>query len=107
METPANPDWIQRRFPLPILFASLVEHPKQERFLDLNLHIDHPDALQEAQEILIQCGAISYCVDQLIRKHEQAEELMHRIPLAKPTPLISLLDEVIAPVHELLKASGV
>lgn len=106
MESPANPDWIQGRYPLPILFASIVEHPKKERFLKLNRNISDHDTLQEAQEILIQCGAISYCVDQLIRSHEQSEELMNRIPLVNPTPLISLLDEVIAPVHELLKAGG-
>jgi geranylgeranyl pyrophosphate synthase len=33
METPANPDWIQGRSPLPILFASQVKHPEQERFV--------------------------------------------------------------------------
>lgn len=107
METPANPDWAQGRFPLPILFASLVEHPKRERFLMLNRHISDPDALYEAQEILIQCGAISYCVAQLIRKHQQAQKLVNGIPLVNPAPLVSLLDEVIAPVNELLKASGV
>lgn len=107
MESPANPDWVQGRFPLPILFASLVEHPKRKRFLDLSRHITNPDALQEAQEILIQCGAISYCADQLIRLHQQAKKLVNGIPLAHPTPLILLLDDVIAPVRELLKAGGV
>lgn len=107
METPANPDWIQGRFPLPILFASLVNHPKRKRFLMLNQHTSDPDALEEAQEILIQCGAISYCAEQLIRKHQQAKELVSGISLANPASLVSLLDEVIAPVRELLKAGGV
>lgn len=64
METPANPDWIQGRSPLPILFASQVQHPQRGRFLRLNRHISEPEALAEAQEILIQCGAISYCIAQ-------------------------------------------
>jgi len=105
METPANPDWIQGRFPLPILFASLVEHPEQERFLKLSRNITDPVALQEAQEILIRCGAISYCADQLIRKHRTAKGLLNRISLFDLEPVASLLDEVIAPVHELLKAT--
>lgn len=105
METPANPDWIQGRSPLPILFASQVKHPKRARFLRLSKHISDPEALEEAQEILIQCGAVSYCVAQLIRIHQDAEELVKNIPLANPAPLISLLDEVIAPVRELLNAS--
>ena len=56
MEIPANPDWIQGRIPLPILFASLVEHPERKRFLELSRDITNPVALQEAQEILIRCG---------------------------------------------------
>lgn len=104
METPANPDWIQGRSPLPILFASQVQHPERERFLRLNRHISDPEALEEAQEIIIRCGAVSYCAAQLIRIHHEAEELVKSIPLANPAPIISLLDEVIAPVYELLKA---
>jgi len=105
METPANPDWIQGRSPLPILFASQVKHPKQGRFLELSRDITDPVALQEAQEILIRCGAISYCADRLIRKHQTAKGLLNRISLFNPEPLASLLDEVIAPVHELLRAT--
>ena len=63
METPANPDWVQGRSPLPILFASLVSHPEQKRFLALVQNITEPAALQEAQDILIRWGAISYCAD--------------------------------------------
>lgn len=104
METPANPDWILGRSPLPILFASQVKHPKRARFLRLNRHISEPEALEEAQEILIQCGAVSYCIEQLIQKHREAEEMVSGIQLVNPAPLVSLLDEVIAPVRELLKA---
>jgi geranylgeranyl diphosphate synthase type I len=105
METPANPDWIQGRSPLPILFASQVKHPEQGRFLELSRDITDPVALQEAQEILIRCGAISYCADRLIRKHQTAKGLLNRISLSDPEPVASLLDEVIAPVYELLKAT--
>ena len=105
METPANPDWVQGRSTLPILFASLVEHPDQACFLELNRHIAEPDALQKAQEILIRCGAISYCADQIIQKHQAAKQILSNISLADHTHIASLLDEVIAPVHRLLKAS--
>ena len=105
METPANPDWVQGRSPLPILFASLVEHPEQARFLELNRHIAEPSALQEAQEILIRCGAISYCADQLMQKHQAAEEILNAVSLVRREAIASLLDEVIAPVKKLLMAS--
>jgi geranylgeranyl pyrophosphate synthase len=105
METPANPDWIQGRAPLPILFASLVEHPEQKRFLQLSRNTADLDALKEAQEIIIHCGAISYCADQLIQKHQAAKEILMGIQLADPAPLYSLLDEVITPVYKLLEAA--
>jgi len=105
METPANPDWIEGRSPLPILFASLVEHPDQERFRKLSRNITDPAALQEAQEIIIRCGAISYCADQLIQKHQEAKEILSAIQLINPAPISSLLDKVIIPVHKLLEAA--
>jgi geranylgeranyl diphosphate synthase type I len=103
METPANPDWVQGRSPLPILFASLVNHPEQQRFRVLSQSITEPAALQEAQEILIRCGAISYCADQLLRKHQAAKEFLDGTALVDYAPIASLLDEVIAPVHKLLE----
>jgi len=104
METPANPDWVQGRFPLPILFASLVDHPEQKHFLALSKNISKPEELQNAQEILIRCGAISYCADLLIRKHHEAMAVLNEITLVNYAPITSLLDEVITPVHKLLEA---
>jgi geranylgeranyl pyrophosphate synthase len=107
METPANPDWLQRRSPLPILFASLVNHPERSRFLELKEQVDDTAALEEAQEILIQCGAISYCADQIIQKHRTATRLLKGISLADRAPISALLDEIIAPVYKLLETCGV
>jgi geranylgeranyl pyrophosphate synthase len=104
METPANPDWLLERSPLPILFASLVPHPDQARFLKLKKQTSSPDALQEAQEILIHCGAISYCADQLMKRHKAAIKKLDEIPLAKYEPISALFDQLIAPVDNLLKA---
>lgn len=104
MEIPANPDWLQGRLPLPILFASLVAHPDQARFLNLRKQVQLPRALEEAQEILIRCGSISYCADQLIQRHQKAMKTMNRIPLMNREPISTLFDEIIAPVDNLLKA---
>lgn len=102
METPANSDWLQGRSPLPILFASLVQHPDQSRFMDLKKQAHSTEALQEAQEILIRCGAISYCADQLIDRHQKAMEILNRLPLVNHEPISTLFDEVIGPVDNLL-----
>jgi geranylgeranyl pyrophosphate synthase len=107
METPANPDWIQGRAPLPILFAQVVDHPDRERFLKLRGSIPDPDALAEAQTILIRCGAVSYCIDQLLRRVQAAREILESISLASPEKLEGLLADVVDPVMNLFAEIGI
>lgn len=107
MTTPANPDWIEGRSPLPILFASLVDHPLQARFEKLRQKAGtSPKALREAQEILIQCGAISYCVDQLLSRYQIVRKILSTESLARPSALIRLFEDIVAPVWKLFQAAG-
>jgi hypothetical protein len=57
-------DWLLGRLPLPILCAQAVDHPDRRRFIELRQNIPEPDALTEAQEILVRCGAIRYGIHQ-------------------------------------------
>jgi len=107
MAVPANPDWLQKRNALPILFALTVEHPDRARFIELHEDISIGNALQEAQEILIRCGAVSYCVDQLIRRHQMAQEILNNTPLANKDIVDSLIEAVIAPVWKLFETLGI
>lgn len=104
---PANPDWLQKRKPLPILFALTVEHPDRTHFIELYEDISIGNALQEAQEILIRCGAVSYCVDQLIRRHQMAQDILNKTPLADKEKVDSLIQGVIAPVWKLFETLGI
>lgn len=106
MATPANPDWVQRRSPLPILFAQLVDHPEQARFVELCRNISTPEALSDAQDILVRSGAVSYCVDQLLHRYQAAREILDAIPLVHREHLDALLLEVIAPVQQLFREMG-
>ena len=65
---PAKADWLQGRNNLLILFARTAQHDQKERFEDLLSEIANPNALKEAQQILIESGAVSYCVYQLARR---------------------------------------
>ena len=103
MAVPANPDWLQYRKPLPILFAHLVAHPDQARFIELYQDMSRDGALQEAQEILIRSGEVSYCVDQLIRRHQTAQGILNEIPLQNKETVDSLIEAVIAPVRRLFE----
>ncbi len=103
MATPANPDWMQGRSPLPILFAKLVNHPERAKFLELCRNISTPETLSEAQDILIRSGAISYCVDQLLHRYQAAQTVLDAISLVEREALDALLAEVITPVQQLFR----
>jgi geranylgeranyl pyrophosphate synthase len=107
MAVPANPDWLQGRSPLPILFAKVVDHTERTRFVKLCEEITDETALRQAQDILVRCGAVSYCVDQLLRRYQSAREVLRTVQLARPDSIESLLEEVIAPVQNLFEAIGV
>jgi geranylgeranyl diphosphate synthase type I len=103
---PANSDWLQERLPLPILFAQTVEHAERARFLELRREITHESALLEAQDILIRCGAVSYCVDQILRRHQAAQEIIAALSLPHRNVLDAMVEEVVAPVWKLFDAIG-
>jgi octaprenyl-diphosphate synthase len=101
---PANPDWVKGRFPLPILFASIVQHPDQERFLELKNDTQNSASLKEAQSILIRCGAVSYCIDQILERHKKAEGILSQMQLKNSKVIKDLLDEAVYPIQNLLQA---
>jgi geranylgeranyl diphosphate synthase type I len=103
MEIPANPDWQQGRSPLPLLFAQVIPHREQARFQQLRQQVSDPDILVEAQEILIRSGAISYTVDQLLDRHQQAEALLNRVELVHMDAIRNLIDETVRPVARLFE----
>jgi geranylgeranyl pyrophosphate synthase len=106
MAMPANPDWLQGRKPLPILFALSVNHPERVKFEELYKNVSVGNALQEAQEILIRSGALSYCVDQLLRRYQTTQDILNKTPLSNKEGFDSLIKEVIAPVWKLFETLG-
>jgi geranylgeranyl pyrophosphate synthase len=100
---PANADWVQGRYPLPILFATLVPHPERERFITLRAHVHEAWALGEAQEILIRCGAISYGIDQLLQRAQQVNQMLDQLPLARREVIDEMMAAMMEPVQKLLE----
>ena len=107
LAVPANPDWIQGRLPLPILFAQTVEHAERAHFLELRREITDKSVLLEAQDILIRCGAVSYCVDQILRRYQVPQEIVAALSLPRRGVLDALIEGVVAPVWKLFDAIGV
>jgi len=105
-QTPANPDWRQGRNNLPILYARTADHPDRARFMALLPRADDPPALQEAQQILITCGAVSHCAYHLVKRHQEARQLLEGVLLTDPAPMMDLLARQTQPLVELLQTSG-
>ena len=106
MESTANPDWLNGRYPLPLLYATVVSHKDREKFLALRPNVADEVALQEAQDILISSGAVSYCINELIQRHRSAEEMIQEATLQDTSPLEQLLNEFIGPVQNLIEIAG-
>lgn len=104
MAQPAGPDWLCDRSPLPILFAKTISHPAQNQFLQLCRTITDPGALAQAQRILLRCGAVSYCLAQLMLRFQQAKQMLTNIPLVNKQQLSTLLANVAEPAQALLAA---
>jgi geranylgeranyl pyrophosphate synthase len=109
MAVPVNPDWVLGRTSLPILFALKVEHAEREQFLELWQALQtapDPNTLDEAQSILIRCGAISYGIYELMRRHQQARGVLDSLTACRRDGLDRLLEEVILPVKNLFDSMG-
>lgn len=107
METPARADWGRRSNNLPILYAMTADHPLRERFLDLSGRSADPEALAEAQKILIRSGAVSYCTFKMIELSQEARETLARVPLNDSAPVERILAAHLRPLHKLLESVGV
>ncbi len=103
---PAKPDWEQQSNNLLILYALVAEHPSHARFLELLPHVGDRERLREAQQILIDCGAVSYCGFQLARRLMQARHVLENAALASPGKLLELVDEQKKPLVNLLQSAG-
>jgi geranylgeranyl pyrophosphate synthase len=105
-QTPASPDWERGTGNLAILYARLAEHPERARFERLMPQVHELAALEEAQQILLQSGAVSYCIYHLLLQAREARALLEDCALAQPGLLQQFLAERISHLFDLLSASN-
>lgn len=105
-DSPANPDWKEGRNNLLVLYARTADHPQRARLESLLPQIDDPAVLQQAHQILIQSGAVSYCGYQLLLRHREARALLTRLSLPNPAPLTKVLADHTQPLLYLLQSNG-
>lgn len=106
-QTPANPDWLQGRNNLLILYARTAPHPHRERFLELLGRIEAPGTLAAAQQMLIASGAVSYAIFQIVQRAQQAQALIRDLPLADRAVLAGGVVPVAPALTSLLQSRGI
>lgn len=107
LQTPASADWLHRFNNLPILYAMTAEHPARGRFLELSARPDDPEALAEAQKILLKSGAVSYCAFKMMEFSQEARIVLDRLPLRDSEPVERILTAHLRPLYKLLESVGV
>jgi geranylgeranyl pyrophosphate synthase len=103
---PARPDWQRGRNNLPILYALTAKYPERERFEALLPDVADAATLHAAQQILLSCGAISYCALHAARRYRAAQTLLSKLPLADPEPLVDALTRQSKPLIALFETAG-
>ena len=107
LETPAKPDWNTRWNNLPILYALVADHEEKAEFESLLDHVyEQPEALDEAQNILVRSGAISYGMYQLIQNYQQGRQDLAALDLPHPDELGILLRNLTDPARQLFPRLG-
>lgn len=96
-------DWLQRKSTLPILFARVVNHPEQMRFMTLLENITNLDQVREAQGILLRCGAVSYCLNEIVQRDKIGKQFLADLNLPNSEPLDQVFDHIVTPIWKLLK----
>jgi geranylgeranyl diphosphate synthase type I len=106
LRSPARPDWQHGRNNLPILYALTANYPDRARFEACLAQVDDPEILREAQQILVKCGAVSYCAFHAARRYRAAQALLSGLPLANPGPMVEALTRQSRPLVALFRAAG-
>ncbi len=94
MASPAAPDWTGGNRNLVLLYGRLGNYPDKERFLSLLPHaVENPDALKEAQEILVQ-EPLDYCQYVLETKLTEATRLVESAGFVDTAPLLDMVKRI-------------
>jgi geranylgeranyl pyrophosphate synthase len=104
---PAKPDWTRQQNNLLILYGTVADYAERDRFVALCAKAADEVHLREAQQLLLQSGAVSYAVYQAMQREQQAQALLEQIAPPDPTPITELFVRHRTPFIHFLKEVGV
>ena len=91
---------------LPLLYCFEADYPEKKEFIFLAEHIDMPGSLEKAQSIVIQSGALSYCLYHLLALHEKATQQISLMNIFNKNELTKIATMLIDPALSLMKSAG-
>ena len=95
------PDWYSK-MNLAILYALLADHHNKDEFTAKIRTVNMEGHLERLQAILLQCGAVSYCVYHLIEMNKKVVDMIDHMPLVNKKLLHDLRKSIIKPSLEVL-----
>ena len=104
---PAKADWQRHGSNLAILFARSTDHEQRDRFVELAERVDDEASLREAQEILVRCGAFSYCAYKIVEFSREARAKIEELDPPDPEPLVGFVEHLTRPLVRMLEKVGV
>jgi len=96
-QSPANSDWAQGRNNLALLYGLTAEYPQKEEFLRYKSQATDLASLHNAQQLLIDSGALNYCAFQLLQRHTTANAHLKSLELVRRDRIDHLLETQLAP----------
>lgn len=103
-KTPARSDWRSQGNNLAILYAMIADHPLRERFHELLSAIDTPAVLDEAQQILVSSGALSYCCYHYMEGYKNLADCLQQTSFKEPAELKGFVHGFIKSLRQMFQS---
>ena len=88
------------------LYARSAPHEGRAYFVDLLSRVAEPASLRQAQQLLIDSGAVSYAMYQAVMRYQAARQRLADLHLPHPEPIQQALTAQMAPLSTLLQQLG-
>lgn len=108
MAIPANPDWLEARNNLLIMYALAAEYPEKEQFVALRARAATDErALAQAQALLVRSGAASYALYNSVARFQVIMRLLRDLDVPNPQPMHDFIRQFAHDVLAILNKTGV
>ncbi|MGH1388039.1 polyprenyl synthetase family protein [Kordia sp.] len=99
-------DWEQPEKNIVLIYCLNAAYEKKERFLKLLANLDTQNNITELQGIALECGAVSFCLYNIIETYKEALKIINQFPTQYQKPSKVLFEYHIQKIVSLLNKLG-